>query len=242
MSRRKTIVAMVVAVVVVSFAGLALFNQTNNAQVDYGQYKISAIKDLAGKIQSDNLNPDQIYEASEDTGGLPEKVIGDLSTAEVVLYEYADYACSHCASWSVSLDKMVEESDGKLAVVYRGYLLPGFKNNLVVASAATAAQIQGCWKEYKDLLFANQVSWANASGDELKDELISCFEIASKGKGDTEKFLADMTSEAVAKKVAFEYRLGSEAQLKGTPTFRLNGESVEIQDVKAVIKEELSKA
>lgn len=237
---KRTIITIVAIIAV--FVGAIVFSSTNNSTPDYGQYRISAIKDLTGKIPGDNLNPDQVYEASEDTGGLPEKVIGDLSTAKVVLYEYADYACSHCASWSVSLDKMVEESDGKLAVVYRGYLLPGFKNNLVVASAATAAQIQGCWKEYKDLLFANQVSWANASGDELRDELISCFETASKGKGDTEKFLADMTSEVVAKKVAFEYRLGNEAQIKGTPTFRLNGEGVEIQDVEAVIKEELSKA
>ena len=135
MSRGRLIVA--VTVVVVTFAGLVVFSQTNNAPVDYGQYRISNIKTLADRQFDYELNPDKIYEASEDTGGLPEKVIGDPSKAKVVLYEYADYACAHCAEWSRSLDYMVEKSNGDLAVVYRGYLLPGFKNNLVAASAAT---------------------------------------------------------------------------------------------------------
>ena len=101
--------------------------------------------------------------------------------------------------------------------------------------------MQGYWQEYKGQLFANQVRWYNASGNTLKDELVSYFEAASDGKGDTEKFLADMESETVAKRLAFEYRLGKETDLKGTPTFRLNGENIEITDLKATLATELGK-
>ena len=231
-----------ITVVVVAFTGLVIFSQTNKAPVDYGQYRISNIKTLADRQFDYELNPDKIYEASEDTGGLPEKVIGDPSKAKVVLYEYADYACAHCAEWSRSLDLMVEKSNGDLAVVYRGYLLPGFKNNLVAASAATAAQIQGCWKEYKDLLYADQSEWTSLSGSALEDKLITCFQEASGGKGDIEQFKSDMKSEAVAKKIAFEYRLGKETDLKGTPSFRIDGQNIEIKDLRETVDKKLTSA
>lgn len=236
---KKTIIA--VMAIVAAFVGLAVFSSIFNKAPDYSQYKLDRIQSLADQIKKEDLNPDSIYEASELTSNLPEKTMGDPKTAKVVLYEYADYACSHCAEWSEYLDKTVKESDGKLAVVYRGYLLPSFKNSVVAASAATAAQMQGYWQEYKGQLFANQVRWYNASGNTLKDELVSYFEAASDGKGDTEKFLADMESETVAKRLAFEYRLGKEIDLKGTPTFRLNGENIEITDLKATLATELGK-
>ena len=55
-------------------------------------------------------------------------MIGAPDKADVIVYEYADYACSHCAEWSAALEKMVDDSDGRLAVVYRGFLL-GFRNS-----------------------------------------------------------------------------------------------------------------
>lgn len=60
------------------------------------------------------------------------------------------------------------------------------------------------------------------------------------GKGDVEKFMADMKSEEIAKKIAFEYRLGNEIQLEGTPTFRVDGENIEIKNLKKVIEEKLA--
>lgn len=237
---KRTLIA--VTAIISVFVGLVFLRDSNPTPPDYGQYKLTPIKNLAKTLSAaQDLNPDTIFAASDDTGNLPEKVIGDPAKAEVILYEYADYTCSHCAEWSATLDQLVEDSHEELAVVYRGYLLGSSNNSVAAASAATAAQIQGCWQEYKNLLFANQSSWTYLSGDELKNEFISCFEAASSGKGDTEKFLADMESETVAKKVAFEYELGNIIQLKGTPTFRLDGENIAIPDLKATIKNKLSK-
>ena len=230
----------ILAIIVTLLVGFMFFNQSNTT-ADYSQHRMSDIEKLADKQAQHHLNSDQIFEASEDTGGLPEKVIGNPSEAKVVLYEYADYACPHCAEWSLLLDRLVEESDGKLAVVYRGYLL-GFKNGLTAASAATAAQVQGCWQEYKNLLFTSQSEWTSLSGEELQDKLISCFETASKGNGNIEKFKADMASESVAKKIAFEYQLGEELNLQGTPTFRIDGETIAIKDLKETISQKLANA
>ncbi len=237
MNKRIIIVAMIILGII---TGATLFSN-NNSTPNYGRFQINTIKELSRNESFNDLNPDTILGATEESGNLSEKTIGDPDRAKVVLYEYADYACSHCAEWSAIIDKMVEKSNGELAVVYRGYLLPGFKNNVAAASAATAAQVQGCWQEYKKLLFANQGTWSRLNGDELQDELISCFETASGGNGNTEQFLADMKSEAVARKLALEYRLGEEIQLKGTPTFRIDGENIAISDLRKTIEEKLSK-
>lgn len=194
---------------------------------------------LATALPADGLAPDSIHAPSPLNGDLPEKTIGDPATAKVVLYEYADYACPHCAEWSAIIDRMVADSHGALAVVYRGYLL-GFKNSVVSASAATAAQLQGCWQAYKDLLFMNQSTWASLSGDALESELVACFEKASGGQGDIAKFKADMQSEAVAQKIAFEHRLGTEARISGTPAFRLDGQPINLKDLPATVAAKLA--
>lgn len=235
---KKTLV--VVATIILAFVGLVVFaNMNKKPTPNIGKYSMDAIKEMAEEIPSENINPDSVYEASETTGNLPEKTIGDPSTAKIVLYEYADYACSHCAEWSAKLDKMVKESDGKLAVVYRGYLL-GFKNGLAAALAATAAQKQGYWAEYKELLFANQIKWADAGEAKLKSEIVSYFESASNGKGDVDQFLADMESDEVAQKIAFEYKLGKKLDIPGTPTFRVNGENLDILTLETTIKDMLA--
>ncbi|MBQ9180568.1 thioredoxin domain-containing protein [Candidatus Saccharibacteria bacterium] len=243
MSKRGVILVLASVMAVVGLVMVA----NNGSEPDYGAHRLSTIRSLAQEVDKigvdvpDALNPDVVHEVSDMTGNLPEKTIGNLNTAKVVLYEYADYSCSHCAEWSQTVDKLVEKSEGKLAVVYRGYLLPGFKNSVAAASAATAAQMQGCWQAYKDLLFKNQADWVNASGEALQDQLISCFEEASNGQGNVEQFVADMKSEAVARKVAFEYRMGEAVNLTGTPTFRIDGENVEIRELRNIIEEKLNK-
>lgn len=79
---------------------------------------------------------------------------------------------------------------------------------MAAASAANAAALQGYWKPYKDLLFANQSDWFYSTGNELQQQLETYFEKASDGKGDLTKFREDMKSEKVAKKIAFDRGIG----------------------------------
>lgn len=168
---------------------------------------------------------DFIHEATAETGNIPEKIVGDPSTAKVILYEYADYGCSHCAEWNKTLNDLVKEHPDDLAIVFRAYDL-GYKNGRTVALAATAAQTLGYWKEYKDLLFLNQNEWFYASAAELEKLLTEYFLTASGGAGDTAKFLENMQSEAVKKRVDFENLMGEKVKLRGTPTFRIDGQTI----------------
>ena len=186
---------------------------------------------LGTSQQNSTVNEaDHIHEVTGETGNIPEKVIGNPDTAKVVLYEYADYGCSHCAEWNKTLNNLIKEYPDELAIVFRSYDL-GYKNGKTVALAATSAQLAGYWKEYKDLLFANQAEWFYADNEELEEFLIDYFVEASDGKGNVEEFLASMSSDMVEKRVEFENGMGKKVKLRGTPTFRIGGKTMNPVDL-----------
>lgn len=176
------------------------------------------------------VDPDSIIEASEETGMIGEKIVGNPNEAELIIYEYADFGCSHCAEWNKKINDLLKEYDGKIALIFRSYNL-GFKNSALSARAATAAQIQGYFKEYKDLLFTNQAEWYYEEGAKLNELFVNYFKEASNNKGDVNKFQEDMKSDAVKKRLKFEQKLGKAVNLAGTPTFRINGEAVALSDL-----------
>lgn len=196
-------------------------------ETDYGQYRLEVITDLASKNDYKGLDPHSVLPAMDASGNLPENINGDKD-ALVKIYEYADYPCGYCGMMNPILNEIVEDYDGKVAVVFRSYiLLYHEKNGMPAASAANAAAIQGHWKKYKDLLFENQDDWFYSTGADLQEQLEKYFEEASDGKGDLEKFREDMKSEAVAKKIAFDYGIGNKLEIGGTPWIYIAGEWVE---------------
>ena len=170
-------------------------------------------------------NVNMVLPASEESGWIDEKVIGNIDKAKVVIYEYADFGCSHCAELNRKVNDLMEKHDGEIAVVFRAYDL-GFPNGAFAARAATAAQLQGCFDKYKDLLFNNQAEWAYEKGENLNELFVRYFKEASGGVGDVQRFKEDMKSDAVKKRLSFEKKLGEKVNLRGTPLFRVNGESV----------------
>ena len=185
------------------------------------------------------INADTIHDASEETGFIGEKIIGNPNEAKLTIYEYADFGCSHCAEWNKKINELISKYDGQIALVYRSYDL-GFKNGPAAARAATAAQLQGYFKEYKDLLFTNQTEWYYEESEELNETLVEYFKEASNNSGDVDKFKSDMKSDAVKKRLKFEQRLGRAINLAGTPTFRIDGETVQLGELVEKIEGELA--
>lgn len=197
------------------------------------------IMSLVEKTDFTSYDPGTIIPADQNSGNLPEKVKGDKN-APIVIYEYADYACSHCAEANTITNKIIKDYDGKVALVFRGYILNGFKNNIEAAAAANAAAIQGYWDAYKNALFEDQVTWYYLKSSEIVEYLGNLFYEVTEGKGDLDKFYADMTSEAVAQRIAFDYGLGQKIELSGTPHFRINGEAVLASELRDKIDEILA--
>ena len=214
----------------------------SSISADYSSFKRDNILALKETIDFSKYDPETTIEPSEDTGNISEKFIGD-KTAPVIIYEYADYACSHCADMNTALKKLVEQYNGRVAVAFRGYILNGFPHNVAVSSAANAAFIQSpaYWEKFKNLIFSDQATWFYLEDDEIVSYLTKTFAEASDNKGDMNKFYRDLTSENVAKRIAFDYGLGEKVGLTGTPHLRVNGKQVKADELVSTIDSLLEK-
>lgn len=249
-----TIVAVVIAILALVGLSFAIFQtpsepSTGGDQTETATYQLSDARARANNINYDHYNLNTILDNNSDAGNLPENVKGER-TAPILVFEYADYQCSYCALMNPYINQIVEDYKGKVAVVFRSYILSYHQNGIAAASAANAAAEQGYWAAYKDLLFANQDDWFSSTGTKLQEQLETYFLSASAGKGDLAKFRADMASEAVAQKVAFDLGAGSKMEIGGTPWFFIDGEWIEnknmtpaeyTQKIRSVIDAKLKK-
>ena len=207
------IVAIVaILVIFVGIVGWRLADKKANS-VDYSKYDINSY-----------------IEASDDNGQIADHIKGDKN-APVLIFEYADYQCSACAGMNSRVNKLLEEYDGKLAIVYRNFLLNYHQNATAAASAAEAAGLQGYWKEYADKLFANQSTWSEASGDSRTSMFVDLFNNVTNGQGDVQKFVSDMNGSNVKAKLDFDAGLSKGLEIPGTPSFYLDGELIQLNNV-----------
>lgn len=95
--------------------------------------------------------------------------------AAIVLVEYSDFQCPYCASIHPTLARIVEESQGEVAWVYRHFPLESIHPQArpaAVASECVAAQLgdEGFWA-FADTIFNNQRSVGTAYYAQVAAEL-----------------------------------------------------------------------
>ena len=194
----------------IGFAGYSLMKKQENA-IDYKKYDFNTV-----------------IEGNEDNGGISDHIKGNPN-APVKIFEYADYQCPACSSVYPWISELVNEYNGKLAIVYRSFLLPYHQNGTAAASAAEAAGLQGYWEEYATILFENQSEWENASLSD-RSTYFNTYFANIVGSGITEeqikKFNDDISSDAVSKKISFDMGIAKRMNLPGTPAFYLDGEMI----------------
>lgn len=86
-------------------------------------------------VNADDYNLAEVIPASAASGEMSENIVGNPD-APVKIFEYADYQCEGCAANNPQLNKLVEEYDGKVALVFRGYVISYHQNGTAAASAA----------------------------------------------------------------------------------------------------------
>ncbi|MDO5451549.1 MAG: thioredoxin domain-containing protein [Candidatus Saccharibacteria bacterium] len=212
MKKRKGFSAagVVIGILVVALLGVAMYAiiDGNNRATNFEEYDFYSV-----------IGPDA------SNGNIGDHVKGSAE-APVLIFEYADYQCPGCASINPKVNKAVEQSNGKLAVVYRSFLLSYHQNGTAAASAAEAAGLQGYWKEYADKLFSEQSEWEYADASERTALFNKYFEEVTNGKGDLAKFNEDIASEAVSKKINFDMGIGKRVDVEGTPAFYVDGQLI----------------
>ena len=115
--------------------------------------------------------------------------------------------------------KLFEEyvKDGTLRIEWRDFPYQG-QESVDAAVAARAAQAQGKFWEYHDLLYENQSS--GNSGGYSEENLIS---LAEEAGLDRRRFEEDLRSARYEETVQADFREGQGLGISGTPTFFING-------------------
>mgnify|MGYP000897961988 CR=1 FL=1 len=208
---KKTTIGIII-VIIVSFLGLVgykMWSTTNFEKYD--------------------LN--RIIPANEDNGQIGDHVLGKAD-APVLLFEYGDFQCEGCASLNPILQTLVKEFEGKVGIVMRYFLLSYHQNATAAASAAEAAGKQGYYEKFADLLFKNQQVWNHAGVEERTQIFLDLFKKVSGGKGDQDKFQADMASSEVKKKINFDMGLGKRlSEITATPTLFMDGQKIDHKEM-----------
>lgn len=186
-------------------------------------------------VNADDYNLAEVIPASAASGEMSENIVGNPD-APVKIFEYADYQCEGCAANNPQLNKLVEEYDGKVALVFRGYVISYHQNGTAAASAANAAALQGYWKEFKDLLFANQMDWFYSTANARQEQFERYFMEASDGKGDLAQFRKDMKSKTVAQKISFDRALSERVGLDWTPYIFVGDELIERSEMPNLVE------
>ncbi len=108
--------------------------------------------------------------------------------------------------------------DGTLKIEWRDFPYQG-RESVYAALAARAAQAQGGFWEYHDLVYANQSS--GNSGGYTEESLTALAEEAGLDVG---RFRSDLENARYDDVVQADFREGQDLGVSGTPTFYINGE------------------
>lgn len=177
-------------------------------------------------VNYNSYNPFSIIKPDANNGYIGDNVKGNPD-APAIIFEYADYQCPGCAAINPRVNAAIEKADGKLAIVYRNFILSYHPNGTAAASAAQAAGLQGYYKPYADKLFSEQAEWGYASATERTALFEQYFEEVTDKKGDLEKFNSDLASENVSKKISFDMGIGKRLGVQGTPAFYVDGQLID---------------
>jgi len=137
--------------------------------------------------------------------------------ASVKVVEFSDFECPYCSRAANVVQQLKEKYGDKIRFVFRQYPLPMHANAHGAAQAALAADAQGKFWEYHDVLFANQRS---LDPDALESH-------AKTAGLNLAQFKQALASKKFKAQVDADLKLGEQAVVQGTPTLFVNGARVE---------------
>jgi protein-disulfide isomerase len=139
--------------------------------------------------------------------------VAGAADAPVTIVQFAEYQCPYCKTVSPTLDRLLENYDGKVRVVFKDYPLPSHSRAMPAAVAAHCAGDQGKYWEMNETLLANQGALGDADLTRYAGEIGL----------DGASFAACMTSGKHEVAIAEDVSVGQKAGVEATPTLFVNG-------------------
>ena len=137
----------------------------------------------------------------------------------VTIAEWADFQCPFCALAAPFLDYAAQAYPDHVRVVYHFYPMEYHQYARAEAQAAFAAQQQGKFWPYHDLLYKYR--------EKLSDALLR--ELAQQVGLDLERFDADRASPAASDRVENDRKQADALGLRGTPMLYVNGRYFDLE-------------
>jgi len=139
------------------------------------------------------------------------------ATAAVTVIMFSDFQCSACAATHPVLKKAIEQFPGKVRFVVRDFPLESIHENAFAAArAASAANAQGKFFEFTEILYKNQAALDAAS---LK-------KYAAQIGLNASQFDIDFNAEKTAAEIRKDVADGEAYGINSTPTIFVNGRRV----------------
>lgn len=157
------------------------------------------------------------------------------ANAPVTVVMFSDFQCSACSATHPILKAAIAPFPGKVRLVVRNFPLESVHDNsLLAARAAAAANAQGKFFEYIDILYKNQDKLDTASLKKYAADLGL----------DAAKFDADMNSAKTLADIKKDMSDGEALHINSTPTIFFNGRrigQISEEGFKAMIERSLKK-
>lgn len=157
-------------------------------------------------------DPDKVYEL--DLAGA---IARGPEDAPITLVEFTDFECSYCAEFQRTLRELEVAYPNRIRWVAMNRPLTRIHSSaLPAALAALAAERQGKYWEYRELLFSNQSALSEESLRGYAEQLGLDLAI----------FDADRNGPEILEALKREVHVGNQAEVRGTPTLFINGKKL----------------
>ncbi len=202
--RQNTVLLLMMGggLILVVIALVIAFTSSNNVNIPTRQVNIPEFT----KVEQSNFNG-----------------LGDPD-APVVIEEFSDFGCNHCADFALGAKKLIEDTyieTGQVYLVFHsvGGLLNA-PSTFQAAEAAYCAGDQDALWNFHDLIFANQVRlFSNRTGD-ISKTMETFAEILEL---DVDQFNSCLADRKYKDLVASDELKARENDITGTPSFLING-------------------
>ena len=198
------------------------------------------------KLDVSDISDEQLakfIDGEDRNGNITDHIIGNKDS-KVIIIEYGDYQCPGCATAAPKARAVAEKYKDNVTLIFRNFpISTSHPNARAAAAAAEAAGFQGKFWEMHDLIYTNQDAWAQSS---VKDRSDVFLDYARRLELKEDQFKTDLSDTQITKKINFDVAIGRKQGVTGTPSFYINGETVQSTNdadyLENAVKEALKKA
>lgn len=160
------------------------------------------------------LNIDLLNIPTQPAVKLEDPIIGDPN-APVTIIEFGCYVCEYTRKAEPTIQKVLQEYEGKVNIQYKAVEIPHHENSLTTAMSGVCAQEQGKYTEFHEEIFKTE---------ELDE--VGMKKIAEKIGLNVTDFINCYSSQKYKQEIEENTMEGVKSGIQGTPTFFINDKMI----------------